>query len=124
MPGTFRLALGKCSCKNNRKLLESACDGLRKRMEQIQKAPHDHELLARSIEGEEVADGKAIQYDFSAEEWNNGEVLFVVGAFMPTWWWPTYFSLSGVGHRVAEGIILEKDGKFREADNDVMWYYR
>jgi hypothetical protein len=43
---------------------------------------------------------------------------------VPTFWLPTYISLHGVGHLVAEGLIFSSDGSVREAPDDVMWEHR
>jgi hypothetical protein len=47
-----------------------------------------------------------------------------VGAAVPTLWLPTYISLNGVGHLVAEGLIFSSNGGVREAPDEVMWEYR
>ena len=45
------------------------------------------------------------------ESQHDSEVLVVVQGFLPTWWLPTYISTAGVGHIVAEGIVVMPDGR-------------
>jgi hypothetical protein len=52
------------------------------------------------------------------------ETLLVLSAAVPTLWFPTYFSMHGIGHFVAEGLIFSSDGTVREAPSDVMWTHR
>jgi hypothetical protein len=52
------------------------------------------------------------------------ETLLVVCAAVPTFWLPTYISLHGIGHLVAEGLIFSSNGGVREAPDEVMWEYR
>jgi hypothetical protein len=52
------------------------------------------------------------------------ETLLLLGAAVPTLWFPTYISLHGVGHLVAEGLIVSSDGTVREAPDDIVSAYR
>jgi hypothetical protein len=57
-------------------------------------------------------------------ELSSTETLLVLGAAVPTLWFPTYISLEGIGHLVAEGLIFSSDGSVREAPDEVMWAHR
>jgi hypothetical protein len=50
--------------------------------------------------------------------------LVVVRAFVPTWRFPNYLGVGGVGHVRAEGFILASDGTSRPAPADLLWEYR
>jgi hypothetical protein len=71
----------------------------------------------------ELQDGAAHFFTYKVDL-SLTETLLVVSAAVPTFWLPTYISLHGVGHLVAEGLIFSSDGSVREAPDDVMWEHR
>ena len=126
----FRIALGPCRCRHRlfpprHPVLQQACVELEKRLQHYQtlgaealsSAPRDHAEIVELPSG--VAHFFAYKVDLSL-----AETLLVLGATVPTFWFPTYISLHGIGHLVAEGLIFSTNGAVREASDDVMWTHR
>ena len=60
-------------------------------------------------------------YRMSLED---GRLLIVVQAFVPTLAWPTYISLAAVGRMYAEGFVVAQDGKTIDAPDELLWEFR
>lgn len=57
-------------------------------------------------------------------ELEDGRTLIAVQGFVSTWHWPTYYSFEGIGHLVAEGLVVEPDGGLTDAPDAVMFDLR
>ena len=127
---SFRIAVGPCRCRRRffpprHPVVQQACIELEKRLqhyealgaEALSSAPREHAEMVELPGG--VAHFFTYKVDISLTE-----TLLVLGAAVPTFWFPTYISLHGVGHFVAEGLIFHTDGTVREAPEDVMWIHR
>ncbi len=126
----FRLALGPCRCRHRlfpprNRVLQQACVELEKRLQHYQalgpaaltSAPRDYAEVVELPSG--VAHFFTYKVDLSLSE-----TLLVLSAAVPTLFFPTYISMQGIGHLVAEGLIFSSDGTVREAPSDVMWTHR
>ena len=127
---SFRIAIGPCRCRHRffphrHRVVRQACAELEKRLQNYQalglatldSAPRHHAEVV------ELESGAAHFFTYKVDL-SLSETLLVVSAAVPTLWLPTYISLHGVGHLVAEGLIFSSDGSVREAPNDVMWEHR
>ena len=45
-------------------------------------------------------------------------------AFVSTFKFPTYIGSLGIGHLVAEGLVIEDDGRVRDASEKEMYDFR
>lgn len=105
--------------------LQEACVELEKRLQEYEEsgtaaldsAPRHHAELVTLPSG--VAHFFTYKVDLSLTE-----TLLVLSAAVLTFWFPTYPSLHGVGHLVAEGLIFSTNGSVREAPDEVMWVHR
>jgi hypothetical protein len=85
--------------------------------EALTSAPRDHSEIVELPSG--VAHFFTYRVDLSL-----AETLLVLGAAVPTFLFPTYISLHGIGHLVAEGLIFSSNGTVREASDEIMWPHR
>ena len=126
----FRIAIGPCRCHHRlfpprHRTLQEACIELEKRLQAYEQsgaaalnsAPREHAEVVTLPSG--VVHFFTYKVDLSLTE-----TLLVVGAAVPTLWFPTYISLHGIGHLVAEGLVFSSNGGVREAPDDVMWSHR
>jgi len=126
----FRIAIGPCRCRHRlfpprHRTLQEACVELEKRLQvyeergaaAVDSAPRDHAEVVT------LPSGLAHFFTYKVEL-SLTETLLVVSAAVPTFWFPTYISLQGVGHLVAEGLIFSANGSVREAPDEVMWVHR
>ena len=128
MSQTFRLAIGNCSCKNpNLKQgseIHQTCKSIEARIENLKTLKPEY-LRSLPVEKEDLAwiEGKRVVFHVIKEPIENMH-LIVVRAFMYTWKWPTFISFNGIGHVVAEGILVKEDGAIEDASEDYLWLFR
>ena len=127
---SYRLALGPCRCRHRlfpprHRVVQQACAEIEKRLQHYESlgpaaldtAPREHAEVVKLESG--TAHFFTYKVDLSLTE-----TLLVLGAAVPTLWFPTFISLAGIGHLVAEGLIFSSNGTVREAPDDVMWTHR
>ena len=126
---SFRIAIGNCSCKSpNLKQGGSVahiCESVMAKLQMIKNLSFE-QINAMPTEEEELAwvESKRVQFITIKERKSDNSILVVVRAFMFSWRWPTFISLSGVGHAVAEGVLVKPDGHMEDANEDDLWFYR
>ena len=128
MDKTFRIAIGNCSCRNpnlkQSRDLQQICRYLLENLDKVKK------LTLQQIEAmpDEVSEiirvGNSEIEVTTVKEVRESGYLIVISAFLPTWKWPTYFSLTGIGNLVAEGVLVSNEGMVEDAPEEEMWAYR
>ncbi len=127
MKSVFRLAIGSCSCKENQPDLvrREACKTLAEMLANLHEWEPEPLVALPPFQSEEQSiEGYRVRFETIREEIGEAETAFVVRAFIHTWRWPTWLSLSGVGHMLAEGFVLLSDGSREAAPDEVMWSFR
>ena len=129
MANNFRLAIGSGRCKDHAVKrpygMEYLCRGVVARLEKIKSIKFDQlASLPEENYEEELHERQLLQFTTYNHALSDGSRLLVVQGFFPTWKWPTYISLRGVGHIVAEGLIIDKGDTVTEAPENKMWEFR
>ena len=127
MPSAFRIVLGECSCRKGRPRgsLQDVCKTLLARIDHLQSLSPAQLGALPELESEELTiGGRRTSFTTHRASLSDGETLIVVQAFVRTLAWPTFFSIGRIGHQVAEGIVVRRDGRVEEAPNDLLWDYR
>ena len=101
------------------------CDRVLARIEQLRLLSRE-QLFALAPEEHEDCHivGREVSLSVYRDEISGGSVLVVVQAFVATWRRPTFLSLSGPGHIVAEGLLITPSGEITDAVDEQMWRYR
>jgi hypothetical protein len=127
---SLRIAIGPCRCRHRffphrHRVVRQACAELEKRLQHYQALGYTG-LASVARDHAEVVEleSGAAHFFMHKVDLSLSETLLVLGAAVPTFWLPTYISLHGVGHLVAEGLIFSSSGDVREAPNEIMWEYR
>ena len=71
-----------------------------------------------------LKDGRAVTFETIREPFPEARAIIVVRAFVHSWSWPNWISLSGVGYMFADGFVLAEDGAQRSAEDSEMWDFR
>ncbi|WII72749.1 hypothetical protein QJS83_02550 [Bdellovibrio sp. 22V] len=126
--GKFRISFGGASCVECRARSAeetSLCEVVLMRLEHI-KALSFEQLKNFPEEEYENFDIKGIQTALTIHRCDLDEqsILIVVQVFLPTWKFPTYFSVNGVGKMFADGIIVNKNGQKSDAPDEYLFQYR
>ena len=125
----LRFAIGSCSFKQPSAWrgigYQYLCDIVEAKLEQLKKLDRAKLIgLPKAQEENAWLDGSWIQIVIDHEKRDDGADLIVVGASRYSLRWPNYFSLYGVGHIVADGILISKAGEISDAPDSIMWAYR
>lgn len=125
---SFRIAIGSASCNNSilRKNVyyNHVCKGIEARLHTLKNlTPEQLSGLDAGNDGVEKFSGKPVYFTLFKEKVKEG-TLFVVQGFVSTFKKPTYFSFKGVGHIVAEGIVVTPKGSVVEPKKEYLWRYR
>jgi hypothetical protein len=129
MGHNFRIVIGSGCCTDDAVIkrygAKFLCEGVNKRIEKI-KSMELHHLIPMPEESyeEEEYEGKKVHFSTYNIEISDDERLVVVQAFINTWKWPTYISFGAVGHLVAEGVIINKNGTVVDAPEEELWGFR
>ena len=128
MPSNFRVAIGRCACRGPRPsnpLVAAMCDRVLATIEQLRLLSRDQLFALAPQQHEEChIGGRAVSLSVYRDEMSDGSVLVVVQAFVATWRRPTFLSLSGPGHIVAEGLTISQSGEITDAVDEQLWAYR
>jgi len=65
-----------------------------------------------------------VEFAVLRRELGSEGTLVVVRAFVPTWRFPNYLGIGGVGHLRADGFILAADGSTHPAPPELLWDFR
>jgi hypothetical protein len=125
--GKFRISLGSASCTAHEKRCgyeRNACDQALSYLATLKQLPvaQLQTFPEETTETINVGDQRLLRTVFR-KDLSKNEILLVVQVFMPTWWFPTYFSSSGIGKIFVEGIVV-RDGKVLDANDNELWTYR
>ena len=123
----MRIALGHCTCRAERlrPVVQGPCSALLARLAWLEKqAPHELLQLPEEHTDTVERDGKSFALTTWRGALEDGRTLIVVQALIPSLRWPTYYSLYFIGHVVADGIVVNTDGRVEVAPDDLLWYYR
>jgi hypothetical protein len=124
----FRLAFGDCSCRRARvkhPVASAICKALLERLvvlEEHVKRQRDS-IPAEWVERQTI-DSHEVEFAVLRRDLAFEGTLVVVRAFVPTWRFPNYFGLGGVGHVRADGFVLAPDGSTHSAPPELLWEYR
>jgi hypothetical protein len=124
---TFRIAIGRCSCREGKvpRSARAICTELMERIERLRAlTPIQLAELPESDCEEARIDRKPVTITTYRRTLGDGRTIIVVQAFVRTLQWPTYFSTEGIGHILAEGLILEPGGQIKEAPENLIWAFR
>lgn len=124
----FRLAFGNCSCREGKAqhpVARAVCDSLLERLALLEEQAK-RERNAIPSEWIETQSIGAFEVEFAVvrRELGSDGTLVVVRAFVPTWRFPNYLGIGGVGHLRADGFILTADGTTRAAPPELLWDFR
>lgn len=125
----FRIAIGSGKCKGieRRKnaLMAAVCDGLCRRLEYLRGYSRLQLLALPEYEAEPAwVEGNRVLFETHRCTYDDESALVVVRAFVPTIVWPTFFSPAGVGHAVAEGLVVSPTGEVTDAPDEDLWEFR
>ena len=121
------MAFGACDCRDrsSRPLVKSLCDRVLARLDQLS---HLTGSQLRNIDEEETAEmsvgGKPAFVTVHRSNLDGGRALIVVQGFVATLRWPTVIGTDGIGHVVAEGLVVSPDDTIAPAPDELMWGYR
>ncbi len=121
----FRIALGKCDCskQTGNAMVDGLCSKVRDKLDHLRNlsAP---QLLDLGEEREETwIDGRRGELSVHRLTIANG-TLIVVQGFVSSLRWPTFIATTGVGHIVAEGLMVDTNGNVTAAPDELLWEYR
>lgn len=123
----FRISLGSASCRNLDARSERERKACEKVLEHLEALKQLSVAQLNSLPEEKTeavnASGEMLSITVYRKNLAESEMLLVVQAFMPTWWFPTYFSAKGVGKLFVDGFVVH-DGAVREAIDSELWAYR
>src|SRR6266542_2977998 len=123
---SFRISFGNgnCSGKPNSALVSDLCRKISAKLEYLRNLSPT-QLLSLDDEREKMSiAGRRAELSLYRAKTTNGATLIVVQGFVSTFRWPTFISAAGVGHIVAEGLMVESNGSITSAPDDVLWEYR
>jgi hypothetical protein len=80
--------------------------------------------LPESDDEDVSIEGKSVQFVTYRQNLTDGKTLIVLQAFVSTLNLPTFISLSGIGHILAEGFIIDSAGAVQDAPEELLWEYR
>jgi hypothetical protein len=124
----FRLAFGSCSAKApnlwKSPLAVEVCAAVLARIEDLRGYSSENlaKLPPQVIEQETVL-ATSVEFTTVYEVFDNVHFV-VVMAFVSTFKFPTYIGSLGIGHLVAEGLVIEDDGRVRDASEEEMYAFR
>lgn len=125
---SFRIAIGMASCrgiKTNDQTLLTICKQVLEKIDHLKRLSSSQLLNFKNEEQETTTiNGKKVTFTTYLENRGSEKSLVVVQAFYPTWRWPNYLSLNGIGKVLAEGVIASTDGTIRDATHQELWDYR
>ena len=128
MGSTLRVALGRCSCKEEQPpgLRQAMCRDLSSRLASLRAKP-DGALAALPAyeETSAVIEGHSVNFETIAERLpGDDRLLVVVRAFARSWSRPNWVAFSGTGYMFADGFLVSKDGSRMDAPDEFMWDFR
>ena len=127
MASVFRLAIGRCSCTDPQPsaLRQAVCRELTRRFDELRaKRQADLDALPPYVAEVSTVNGRAVTFETIREPFPEARAIIVVRAFVHSWSWPNWISLSGVGYMFADGFVLAEDGAQRSAEDSEMWDFR
>ena len=124
----LRLAFGDCSCTElhaRHPVVRAICEALLQRLAVLEDhAKHKkHSIPAEWVERQSI-DSHEVEFAVLRHDLGSEGTLVVVRAFAPTWRFPNYVGLGGIGQVRANGFILAPDGSTRPAPPESLWEYR
>ena len=123
----FRISLGSASCDGFERRPRDErvlCEYLLVKLQWLRSlSPTQLEQLREEEFEDYLIDGKRALISVYREKIDAG-LLLVVQGFLPTWKFPTYFSISRVGKVFVEGLLLNSDGHLVRATSDDLLRYR
>lgn len=123
------MAFGEGSCASGAKSRDARvrelCGRIKARVAALRIRPAEHlRLLPESSTEKERIDGRLIILNTYADPTPSGELIVVVQGFLPTWRFPNYIGIAGIGRMYAEGLVVSPQGGVRDAEGQDMWGYR
>jgi hypothetical protein len=121
----FRISFGTGSCSGSRRnaTLTGLCAEIRARLDRyavLSQAQID--AVDEQTEELRIA-GKRAELTLFRQVIDAGTLLVVQG-YVPTFWFPTFIGSGGIGHVLAEGIVIDAEGQISPAPDHLMWEYR
>lgn len=125
----IRIAIGTCNCtsglQSNNPRIREMCRRVVSRIDALRTILTADAVSIPACEtAKERIDGDLVVLTTFRTSLPGGEVLAVVQGFLPSWRFPKYFGPMGIGHVVADGIVVGVGGKIREADDEALWEFR
>jgi hypothetical protein len=126
---SFRIAIGGCSCADGLKSRDprkrELCARILQRIERLKFLTIDGLAALPSTQSEsERIDGRHVALTTFLERLSSGAIIIIVQGFLPSWRFPTYVGTRGVGHIVAEGLVIDPSGAIHDADDQLLWEFR
>ena len=123
----FRLAIGRCDCREPYR--DSVQAAVCRRMQDLlndwrTRLPQDLASFPTSWSESDIIEGRRVSLDLHRVPVSSGDTLLVASALVHTWSRPTFIGLGAVGRLYAEGLLVKTDGTVETAPDELMWQVR
>ena len=123
----MRISIGDPFCRNysgENNLSAEVCGKISSKINQLRSLSFSQLSDFNSEETKEVHLSRGSLFlTIYVEVSSQGSCLVVVQGFFPTWKFPTYFSLSGVGKMFVDGFSISNEGIISELSDETLYQY-